>query len=250
MNIQLVRHATLLISYNGKKIVVDPMLSPQGAMATVAGAANSYPNPTVNLTIDISELLRADAVLLTHSHRDHFDAVAATLLPKDILFYCQPEDELLVRSHGFHRVEPVTQSVKFENIQIIRTSGQHGSGELGQKMGPVSGFILQSAHEPTLYIAGDTIWCTEVKDAVSEYKPDVIVVFAGAAQFLEGGPITMTPEHIKKVCKHSADSKVIAAHMESWSHCLLTRQELLTFISANNLQERVIVPADGEVIHF
>jgi hypothetical protein len=33
-----------------------------------------------------------------------------------------------------------------------------------------------------LYIAGDTIFCKEVKDALDNYKPDIVVVNAGAAQ--------------------------------------------------------------------
>ncbi|MGN6541436.1 MAG: hypothetical protein ACTHK8_03670 [Ginsengibacter sp.] len=35
--LQLVRNATLLIEYGGKKILVDPMLSPKGAIESWAG---------------------------------------------------------------------------------------------------------------------------------------------------------------------------------------------------------------------
>ncbi len=39
---------------------------------------------------------------------------------------------------------------------MSRTSGRHGSGQIGEQMGAVSGFVLAAAGEPTLYIAGDT----------------------------------------------------------------------------------------------
>ncbi len=53
-------------------------------------------------------------------------------------------------------------------------------------MGAVSGFVLAAAGEPTLYIAGDTIWCEEVRTALEQHQPDVVVVNAGAAQLAEG----------------------------------------------------------------
>jgi L-ascorbate metabolism protein UlaG (beta-lactamase superfamily) len=49
MNIQLVRHATLLLHMNGFRIGVDPMLSPAGALDLTAPAENGRRNPLVDL---------------------------------------------------------------------------------------------------------------------------------------------------------------------------------------------------------
>ena len=35
-------------------------------------------------------------------------------------------------------------------------------------MGKVSGFVLKYIGQPTLYIAGDTIWCDEVENAIKK----------------------------------------------------------------------------------
>ena len=43
-----------------------------------------------------------------------------------------------------------------------RTGGQHGTGEIAEMLAPVSGFVLRADGEPTVYVAGDTIWCDEV----------------------------------------------------------------------------------------
>ncbi|WAH36941.1 MBL fold metallo-hydrolase [Alicyclobacillus dauci] len=250
MNIQLIRHATLLVHMHSRKILVDPMLSPAGAMSTVANAANTLRNPLVNLTVNVAELLSADAVLLTHTHRDHFDDVAATLLPKDIPFFCQPADKAHVEKYGFTDVRPVETDVSWHDIHITRTGGQHGSGELATKMGPVSGYILAADNDPSLYIAGDTIWCKDVQDALTLHHPDVTVVFAGSAQFLSGGPITMDEQGITKLCRHSPATKVFVAHMEAWSHCLLTRNSLRETLHENGLTSQVVVPVDGEIVNF
>ncbi|MCP3773363.1 MBL fold metallo-hydrolase [Paenibacillus sp. MZ04-78.2] len=250
MEIQLIRNATHYIEYGGKKLLIDPMLSPSGAMPPFPNTPNSFPNPTVNLKVSKAHLLQADAVLLTHSHPDHFDAVAAALLPKDIVFFCQPEDAGMIRDQGFRDVRPVENGVEWDSVSIVRTSGQHGTGEIGKLMGPVSGFVLNAPGEPVLYIAGDTIWCLEVEQALAQHKPDVVLLFGGSAQFLQGGPITMNEADVAKVASTVPDAQVIVAHMEALNHCLLQREDLRAYVAGLGLSERVRVPEDGESIRF
>jgi L-ascorbate metabolism protein UlaG (beta-lactamase superfamily) len=51
MNIHFLRHATLILNIDGLKILVDPMLSPVGAMDPVANAANQRRIPLVDLPV-------------------------------------------------------------------------------------------------------------------------------------------------------------------------------------------------------
>jgi L-ascorbate metabolism protein UlaG (beta-lactamase superfamily) len=251
MIIQHIRHATMNIQYAGATILLDPMLSPAGAMPPVPNSANDRANPTADLKAPVAALLEADAVLLTHTHRDHLDPFASEMLPKTVRFYCQPKDACLLREQGFQDVVPIEQVYEWDaGIRITRTSGRHGTGILGWKMGPVSGFVLQAPNEPTLYIAGDTIWCEDVENAIAEYRPDVIVLFAGAAQFLQGGSITMDKQDVVKVCRSSPDAQIVVAHMEAWNHCLLTRTELSAYLTRRGLHEKVHIPEDGENMTF
>ena len=68
-------------------------------------------------------------------------------------------------------------------------------------MAPVSGFVVRAEGSPVLYVAGDTIWCPEVEEALEVHRPDVVVVNAGAARLLEGDPITMTAGDVARVCR-------------------------------------------------
>lgn len=250
MIIELVRHATLLVSVNDKKLLVDPMFSNKGALDPVAQSNNTTRNPLVDLPCTISELLDIDAILITHTHRDHLDDAAIQVLPKNIPCFCQPEDEEKLISLGFSDVHSIPYTYVWENIQLFRTTGQHGKGELARKMGPVSGYIIKSELEPTLYITGDTIWCPEVENALATYLPDITVVFSGAAQFSYGDPITMTVDDIKSVCDFAPYTKVIAAHLESWNHCYLTRKELDFSMKQTNLNHQVSIPNNGEALTF
>jgi hypothetical protein len=49
MQLQLIRHPTLVITIGDLKLLVDPMLSPAGAMDPIANAANQRRIPLVDL---------------------------------------------------------------------------------------------------------------------------------------------------------------------------------------------------------
>ena len=170
MNIYLLRHATLIITYAGIKILVDPMLSAAGSSDPIANTPNQRRNPLVDLPFD-EEALRSylkdiDGVIVTHLHNDHWDQQARDLLPKSLPIFCQPQDHLRIEAAGFLAVQPVDNSFNWQGLQLVRTAGQHGRGKIGQLMAPVSGFVLKAAGEPAVYIAGDTIWCDEVEQAL------------------------------------------------------------------------------------
>ncbi|NGQ95951.1 MBL fold metallo-hydrolase [Brevibacillus sp. SYP-B805] len=250
MRMQLVRHATLLVEYGGKRLLVDPMFSPAGALPATPNTPNQRPNPLVDLPMDPRSLLDIDAIVVTHTHRDHLDDAAVAALPKHLPLFSQPEDEEKLRGFGFTRVQPVSTEAAWEGIVFHRTGGQHGTGEIGKAMGPVSGLVLQAEGEPTLYIAGDTVWCDEMEEALAAHQPDIVVVNAGGARFLTGGPITMTAEDIVQTCRKAPQARVVAVHMEAWNHCLLTRRELAEALAAAQLTHQVHIPADGEWLSF
>ena len=81
MKFQLLRHATSLISYKSLNFLLDPMLSPKGALGPIANAANQDRIPLVDLPFGEMELrqriAQIDAVLVTH-----LTAIIGTLTPR------------------------------------------------------------------------------------------------------------------------------------------------------------------------
>jgi L-ascorbate metabolism protein UlaG (beta-lactamase superfamily) len=188
VRLTLVRHATLIVELGGggRRILVDPMLDESGARPPVQNTANDLRNPLVPLPFD--PLPGIDAVLVTHLHADHFDDSAAERLPRDLPLFCQPEDEERLRAVGLSP-QPVGDSVDWDGLTIHRTGGRHGTGAIADRLAPVSGFVLES-----LYVAGDTVWCGELEEALDRHRPAVAVVNAGEARFLVGDPICMGGE--------------------------------------------------------
>ncbi|MGZ7445764.1 MBL fold metallo-hydrolase [Paenibacillus sp. TH7-28] len=250
MKLQLVRHATLWLEYANRRFLIDPMLGDAGSKPPIDNTANERRNPLVPLPQPVEHWLRPDldAVIVTHLHPDHWDEASAEKLPKDIPVLCQPGDEEALRSSGFTRVTAIQDRLELEGagVSLTRTGGRHGTGEIGQRMGRVSGFVFRAPDEPSLYLAGDTIWCDEVKQALDRHHPDISIVNAGGARFNVGGPITMDAGQILELCRYNCDTQVIAVHMEAINHCLVTRSDLRRRLEAEDLLQRVTIPADGQ----
>lgn len=250
MEIQLIRHATMVIGIKGQRLLLDPMFSPPGTMSAIPGVKNISDNPLTPLPVDMAALLHPSAILLTHTHRDHLDNVAMEVLPGNTPVLCQPTDVEKLNGAGFSELLPVENSRVWQGLTIHRTGGQHGTGDIGKSMGPVSGFVLEAEAEPRLYITGDTIWCSEVETALTNHKPEVIICFAGEARFSTGDPITMGKEDIARICRLAPRAKVLVVHLEAWNHCGLSRDEIREYLKDNALAEQVHVPDDGESFIF
>ena len=147
-------------------------------------------------------------------------------------------------------MRPIAVSLAWRSTVITRTGGCHGTGDIGKRMAPVSGFVLKTPGEPTLYIAGDTIWCNEVRSTLALHAPDVIVVNAGEARFREGDPITMNASDVIATAQSAPNSTVIAVHMEAINHCGLQREDLRTQLRALGLEHRILIPKDGESLEI
>ena len=235
MRITLVRNATLIVELAGSRILVDPMLDDAGVRPPIEGTANPVRNPTVPLPFTAEDVVAGiDAVIVTHRHRDHLDARAEQLLPRDVPVFCQPEDDEALRELGLD-ARPVESATAWAGLEIARTEGRHGSGRMAELLAPVSGFVLDD-----LYVAGDTVWYEGVAEAIDLHRPRVAVVNAGGAEFLEGGLIIMGEDDVREVAARVP--AVVAVHLEALNHCFLTRDALRAAAPG------VHVPEDGETL--
>ncbi|TWB61837.1 L-ascorbate metabolism protein UlaG (beta-lactamase superfamily) [Rhizobium sp. ERR 922] len=248
MQLELIRNATLKISYGGHVLLIDPYFAPRHSLPSFTGR---FPNPMTELPRSIDDILQGvELVIVSHLHTDHFDAVAKEHVPKTLPILCQPGDEGRIRDAGFTNVIPLAQSVTWQGLTITPRQGSHGVGPVVEKMGPVIGFTLEADGEPTVYWAGDTVLYPPVAETIREFSPDIIVTHSCGARW-DGDLIVMDDKQTLEVSRLAPQATIVATHMEALDHATVTRQDLRQTAEASGLDpSRLLIPADGETLNL
>jgi len=114
-------------------------------------------------------------------------------------------------------------------------------------MGCGAGFLVRVPGEPTLYLSGDTVLTSLVRETLERERPQVAVVHAGGAQLDVGRPILMSIDEVRSFAA-LAPGHVVAVHLEALNHCPTTRAEVRALTTDPNIGDRLRVPEDGETL--
>jgi L-ascorbate metabolism protein UlaG (beta-lactamase superfamily) len=171
IEVTFIGHATLMFSYAGKVIHVDPWSS----------------------LADYSKMPKADIVLITHEHRDHLDPQAVKLIRTEKTAVVLPEkcasqieDGVIMKNGDVKTIEGIRiEAVSAYNIVNMRSEGvpYHPRGE-------GNGYII-TLGDKRIYIAGDTENTPEMKAL-----KDIDIAFLPMNL-----PYTMTPEMVADAAK-------------------------------------------------
>ena len=171
LKITFIGHASLIFSFNGKVIHVDP----DGELA------------------DYSTLPKADIVLITHEHSDHFDLSAIKILRTNqtklvLTETCAKEiSGGIVMKNGDVQI---IEGIKFEAMPAHNIIHKRDNGQLFHPKGPGNGYILTFG-DKRVYVAGDT-----------ENIPEMKTLQGIDVAFLPMNlPYTMTPEMVADAVK-------------------------------------------------
>ena len=252
MRIHQIRNATIIIEYNDKRFLVDPMFAKKEAYPPIT----DKPWPFYDLPLPPKDIVKnIDAVIITHLHIDHFDKYAQEILPKGIKIFVQDIfDKNALEKEHFNNIEVLkSEGTDFEGIKLYKTECRHGVRELAEPVFLANGMrweamgvVFFAESEPTLYLAGDTIWYDGVKEAIDIHKPKYIVVNAACAQAGPSGPIIMGVNDIKALHEYYPEGKLIASHMDNVGHATLSRADL----RMSEVKDYIYSPADGEIMLF
>lgn len=261
VEVQLIRNATVKIDFSGTTFLVDPMLSAKGEFPGFSDTYRSeLRNPLVDLPFSAKDVLESvEAVVVTHTHTDHWDEAAQKEIPKSLTVFTQNEaDAKMIRSQGFKDVRVLEGSTTFEGVKLSRTGGQHGTDlwfadpTRSKAMGPVMGVVFTAPKAKTVYVAGDTVWRPEVDQALKQHKPDVVILNTGSALMsgFEQHPIIMGKQDTLQATKAAPNAAIVAVHMDVVNHMSLSRKELREFVQEKKIQKQVMIPEDGEHMKF
>ncbi|EAY11589.1 beta lactamase, putative [Trichomonas vaginalis G3] len=153
MKFQQIRNATVIITFAGKRFLVDPWLDPKDACDPIPFARDPTQRfPIFPLPLPIEKIIDVDAIIVTHMHVDHFSEYSANLLNKEIPIFAQDEEEKeILDKLGFKHAEVLSKDVTtFGNISIYRTNTNHGEEKIYDAFHmkrAVAGFVLSSPSE-------------------------------------------------------------------------------------------------------
>lgn len=260
VQMQQIRNATVKINYADTTFLIDPMLEKKGTYPGFEGTYRSeLRNPLVELPMSTQEILAGvDAVIVTHTHLDHWDDAAQELLPKNLPLFVQNEsDARIIRDQGFKNVRILEGGTEFGGVTLSKTGGQHGTDkmyanpQLAEFLGEAMGVVFQAPGQKTMYLIGDTIWRDEVDQALTQYNPEVVIANAGYA-LVTGydGAIIMGKEDVARAAQALPNARIVATHMDSINHMGQTRTELKAHVIEKGIQDRVDIPEDGAVVKF
>ncbi|WII71360.1 MBL fold metallo-hydrolase [Bdellovibrio sp. 22V] len=254
MKIRQIRNATLLLDYGFTKILIDPMLAKKGRIPSLKWLTKSRQrNPLVELPEGTSEVLNSVThVLITHCQKGHFDHLdrAGThwLRQNQIPVLCPESDRNYLAKQGL-KVQGLNTEKEnlFLNGSITLIPCLHGKGIVGSFMAHGYGYILKFPDQPTVYVVGDSILSTEVQAAVRNHEPDVVIMPGGGARFDIGSEVIMGAADVPSMA-HLFKGKLIVNHLEALDHCPTTRKEVREIARGLDMQNRILVPEDGENI--
>ncbi len=255
-----IRNATGKLTYNETTFLIDPMLAEKGRYPGFEDCFNpELRNPLIELAESKESILEnVDAVIVSHTHLDHWDEVAQQFIRKDIPIFAQDEaDAATIRKQGFTDVRVLKDNTEFGGVTLEHVEATHGTQEMyndsatAAGLGESMGIVFHAKGEKTTYIMGDTVWTPRVNKTLNHYQPEIIIMNTGYAKVLKfNDSIIMGTADVAHAAAIMPNSKIIAVHMDAISHMTVSRSNMREFVRQQKLVKQVYVPNESETIQF
>lgn len=166
MKLTFFGHSAFQLETEGHTILIDPFITGNSLAESVTSA----------------EALRADTILVTHAHGDHWGDTPEIAARTGALVVANFEiTQYLHRTHGYDNVQPVNTGgrVDLDWGRVTCTWARHSSSfPDGTYGGNPGGFMIET-NQGCLYVAGDTSPFTEMAWLGEDFAIDVAVLPIG-----------------------------------------------------------------------
>ncbi|KAF2117385.1 beta-lactamase-like protein [Lophiotrema nucula] len=203
--------ATTILEWEGIRILTDPNFLHAGDHVHLGPGVQG--TRQTNPAIDLHELPRIDAILLSHYHADHFDQEVEAKLRRSLPIITTPHAHSCLTSKGDDSFTEVTALDHFESLILdfsnritggkkpsIKVTGMPGkhvppgplsiANNILGAVPPINGWMIELGYADStnfesgyrIYISGDTLMVDELKEIPERYKDlkiDLMLIHLG-----------------------------------------------------------------------
>ncbi|MET0734525.1 MAG: MBL fold metallo-hydrolase [Microbacterium sp.] len=225
MRVTRIGGPTVLVEWEGWRILTDPTFDPPGR--TYAFALGTSSRKTSGPSSPIDELGPIDVVLLSHHHHaDNLDDLGRAALARATTVVTTKAGAKATAHPDVRGIAAGETTVLTApgrpRLSVVATPCRHGPPLTGPIVGSVVGFAvtLDDAARPGLWMTGDTVMYRGVRDAARGLRPDVMLAHIGAVKFPLTGPLayTMDAQGAVELIGLAEPRVVVPVHVEGWSH--------------------------------
>lgn len=247
----LIGGPTVLIQYGGLTLLTDPTFDPPGVLQESPVRMEKLSGPALSL----GQIGRIDAVLLSHDqHLDNLDVSGRAMLPSAGVTYTTRigAERLGGNARGLSPFETCTiEGPGGERLLVTATPARHGPIGVEPITGDVVGFALgRERPGDLLYVTGDTLWYEGTVEAAHRFSPQIVLLFAGAAEPRGRFQVTMGSEGVLEAAHAFPDAALITAHNEGWGHFRESREQLNAVLARFGLAHRLTPFERGRPTRF
>ena len=250
--------ATVLLRYGGFTILTDPNFLHRGERAYLG--MGLWVKRLTDPAIDIDQLPPLDLVVLSHHHGDHFDAIAARGLDKDLPIITEPHSARKLASQGFRRAVALetweSQVVEKDGttLRITAMPGKHAPRPLGAVIPPTMGSMLEFEDAGgiaiRLYVTGDTLLHDRLADIPARYPDiDLCLIHLGGTR-IGGILLTMDAAQGVEALRLVAPRAAVPIHHDDYPVFKSPLRDFLSAAAAAALPTTLHVLARGETHRF
>jgi L-ascorbate metabolism protein UlaG (beta-lactamase superfamily) len=213
---------TAILEYAGIRILLDPTFDPPQTYESDGESLTKTAGPAVSP----DDLGAIDLILLSHhEHEDNLDFAGRELVLRT--------PTLSTAKAGIDLGKPVVgldcwEEHRVGGVTVTAAPALHGPPGAEQLVGPVIGFVLEAAGEPTVYVSGDNAALELVRQIADRFPAiDIAILFAGAARVPSiDGTLTLTSEDAAEAARILGAKRVVGLHTEDWKHFSESRAQL------------------------
>lgn len=245
-------HSSIILEIEGKRLLIDPMLSERSSMVQWAGPKRFQPAP-----IKIENLPEVSAVLISHDHFDHLDkTVVKTLADRELIFIVPIGVGRRLRNWGVPNEKIVELNwwdhYDLNGLRIVATPARHfsGRGLLDRDMTLWTSWSIIGKNK-RVFFSGDTGPTPEMAEIGQQYGPFNLTFIEIGAYDDAWSSIHAGPVNAVKIHQQLKGARLIPIHWATFDLALHSwyapAEELVKVVVENSVN--LITPMIGEIVN-